>query len=108
MGRGLSLLQRQILHFVFKEKFVTCQEILTELWGWRPQKRGSRESAIDKDQYASAHAVLSRSLTRLWSRDLIEYWRTLSLYRTGVTLTHEGKALAKAILAQDQKKQSKG
>jgi len=108
MGRGLSIVQRKILSLILREKFVTCQEILTELWDWQPRKRGSKESVIDKDQYASVHASLSRSITRLWSRGLLEYWRTLSHYRTGVTLTDKGKALAQAIFAEDQEEQFNG
>jgi len=105
MGRGFSRLQRQILHLALKEKFVTCQEILTELWGWLPQKQGSKEADFDRAKYASAHATLSRSLTRLWVRGLITYWRTLSQYRTAVTLTPAGKALAQILSMEDQKEQ---
>lgn len=108
MGRGFSHLQRQILRLALKEKFVTCEEILTELWGWQSQKQGSKEAAIDKAKYASAHATLSRSLTRLWGRGLITYWRTLSQYRTAITLTPTGKALAQVLLIEDQKEQFNG
>ncbi len=101
MGRGLSRLQREILCLALKEKFVTCEEILIKLLGWQLQKRGAKETAIDKAKYASDHATLSRSLTRLWSRGLVEYWRTLSHYRTGVTLTDEGKMLAQAISEEE-------
>ncbi len=108
MARGFSFLQRQILCLILREKFVTCQEILTELWGWQPQKQGSQKTAIDKSRYNLGHSTLSRCLTSLWSRGLIEYWRTLSLYRTAITLTHAGKVLAQAIFAEDQEKQSNG
>jgi DNA-binding MarR family transcriptional regulator len=102
MGRGISRLQRQILCLSLQEKFVTCEEILTKLWGWQRQKRGAKEAAMDKAKYASAHATLSRSLTRLWARGLIIYWRTLTHSRTAVSLTPAGKALAQAISAEDQ------
>jgi len=102
VGRGLSLLQRRILCLALREKFVTCEEILTELWGWQPQKQESKEAAIDMAKYAAAHATLSRSLTRLWERGLITYWRTLTHYRTGLTLTDEGREAAKALLAEEQ------
>lgn len=105
MGRGLSLLQRQILRLTFREKFVTCEEILTNLRGWPGQEMGSKKPIIDKAKYATAHSALSRSLTRLWERGLITYWRTLTHYRTGVTLTAKGKVLAHAILAEDQEGQ---
>ena len=102
MGRGLSRLQRQILCLAFQEKFVTCEEILTKLWHLQFQNLGSKEAAIDKAKYASAHATLSRTLTRLWARGLITYWKTLTLYRTAVSLTTAGKSLARAIFSEDQ------
>ena len=45
----------------------------------------------DKAQYNVRHASLSRSLTRLWGRGLIQYWKTLNHYYTGITLTPRGK-----------------
>jgi len=96
MGRGLSTIQKRILSFVWKEKFVKCQDLLT-MWGVQPG------AVSDKGRYAAAHSALSRSLTRLFWRGLIEYWQhKLSHYRTAVTLTDEGKALAQAIFAEDQ------
>ncbi len=96
MGRGLSFVQKRILMLVLQEKFVTCQDLLS-LWGVQPG------AVSDKGRYAAAHSALSRSLTRVWQRGLIEYWQNkLSHYRTGVTLTDEGKLLAEAILAEDQ------
>ena len=105
MGRGLSLLQRQILRLALVEKFITCEGILAKLWGWQPKKQGPKEASIDKAKYASAHATLSRSLTRLWERGCITYWRTLSHHRTAITLTGEGEVLARSILAEYQKQQ---
>jgi DNA-binding MarR family transcriptional regulator len=92
----ISSLQENILCLALKKRFITCEEILTELWNWKDQEQGT----ISKAQYASAHAALSRSLTRLWEKGLIEYWKTLTRYRTGITLTPEGEALAQAILAE--------
>jgi len=103
MGQGLSFLQRQILCLALEKKFVTCGEILAELWGLQPQKRGSKEAA-----YATAHSTLSRTLTRLWARGLVEYWRTLSHYRTGVTLTDAGKVLAQVILPEEAEDEING
>jgi hypothetical protein len=108
MSRGISRLQRQILFIALREKFVTCQEILTELWGWQPQKQGAKESTIEKAKYASAHATLSRSLTRLWARGLITYWRTLTHSRTAVSLTPEGKELVQALSMEDQEEKFDG
>ena len=101
MGRGLSLVQKRILTFVLREGFATCQNLLT-LWGVQPG------AVSGKGRYAAAHSALSRALTRLWSRGMIEYWRTLSHYRTAVTLTDGGKALAEAILKEDQEGQFNG
>jgi len=53
------------LTLVLARKFITCEEILVELWGWQPKKQGSKEAATDKAQYASAHAGLSRVLTKI-------------------------------------------
>jgi hypothetical protein len=103
MGRGLSHLQRKILCLALIEKFVTCEEILTKVWDWQPPKQGPEKTTTDKAKYASAHAALSRSLTRLWARDLITYWRTLTHYRTGITLTDHGIELARSILAEAEK-----
>ena len=96
MGRGLSLVQKRILTFVLQEKFVTCQDLLC-LWGVQPGP------VFDKGRYAAAHSALSRALTRLWWRGLIEYWQhKLTHYRTAITLTDEGKVLAQAILAEGE------
>ena len=97
MGRGLSLVQKRILTFVMQEKFVTCQDLLT-LWEVEPG------AVSDKAKYGSAHASLSRTLSRLWYRNLIEIWKGLTGYRTAVSLTDAGKVLARAILVEGQKK----
>lgn len=89
MSRGISDLQREILILCFESRFLTCQDILPQVFGGR--------------EYNVAHATLSRTLTRLWGRGLIRYWRTLSHYSTAITLTPEGETLAQAILAEGQK-----
>ena len=99
---GLSRLQKRILSFVLREKFATSEEILINLWGWPAREIGRKKTIIEKAGYAAAHASLSRSLTRLWARGLIEYWRTLTHYRTAVSLTTAGKELAQVILTEDQ------
>ena len=102
MGRGLSIVQKRILCFVWKEKFVTCKVLLT-LWGVQPG------AAVNSGTYAAAHSALSRSLSRLWWRGLIEYWQNkINRYRTAITLTEDGKVLAQAILSEDQEEQFKG
>ena len=102
MGRGLSLVQKRILTFVLQEKFVTCQDLLT-MWGVQPG------DVVDRGTYAAAHSALSRALTRLWWRGLVEYWQhKLTHYRTGVTLTDEGQVLARSILAEEAEDEING
>ena len=104
----LSDLQRQILCLALERKFVMCKEILAELWGWKGHEQETQKSGIGKAQYASAHASLSRTLTRLWRKSLIEYWKGLTYHRTGISLTPTGEALAYSILAEAKKKQIRG
>ncbi len=99
MGRGLSLVQKKILKVVLQGKFVTCQDLLN-LWGVQ------QGAVSDKGKYAAAHSALSRALTRLWWRGLIEYWQDkLTHYRTAITLTGDGEVLARSILAENQEEQ---
>jgi len=86
MNKGISDLQKEILVLCLKQGFITCQDILRQMFGGR--------------EYNVAHASLSRSLTRLWGRGLVQYWKTLNHYCTAITLTPEGKTLAQAILAE--------
>ncbi len=102
MGRGLSLVQKRILTYVLQGKLVTCQNLLT-LWEVQPG------AVSDKCRYAAAHSALSRSLTRLFWRGLIEYWQEkLTHYRTAVTLTDAGKKLAQAISEEEKEDADKG
>ena len=97
----ISSLQENILRLAFERNFVTCEELLVELW-----KRGAQEQGtIDKAQYASRHAALSRSLTRLWMKDLIIYWKSLTRHKTAISLTPQGKRLGKAILEEAEDKE---
>jgi hypothetical protein len=96
------------LHLAFKKNFVTCEDLLANLWGRKGQEPGTKESAIGKGQYASAHASLSRSLTRLWMKNLIIYWKTLTRYRTGITLTDAGEALARTIMEEMENEEVDG
>jgi hypothetical protein len=91
VSRGLSIIQKRILSLVCKEKFITSTELL-KLWGVQPG------AVVDDSKYGAAHAALSRTLTRLWRRGLIEYWHEkLSHYRTAITLTNDGKLIAETI-----------
>lgn len=77
--RGLSGLQKSILACLKDRQgrgqiLITVTDLLGELW-----------EVEDKAGYNQAHASLSRALTRLWQRGLVEIWKT-SKGRTGVTL----------------------
>jgi len=104
----LSDFQRQILCLALERRFITCDEILTEMWGFQCNEWGSRKASVGNAQYASAHASLSRSLTRLWRRRLIEYWKTLNRQKTGITLTAEGERLACIIMTELENEQVGG
>jgi hypothetical protein len=86
MGARLSDVQIQILLLCLESRFLTCQDILRQVFAGR--------------EYETAHASLSRCLTRLWGRGLIVYWKTLTHYRTGITLTDAGEALARTIMEE--------
>ena len=88
MSSRLSDLQKEILLLCLENRFLTCKDILHQVFGGR--------------EYDVAHASLSRTLTRLWAKNLITIWKTLSRYRTGVSLTDEGTALAQAIFAEGE------
>ncbi len=88
MSSRLSDLQKTILLLCLENRFLTCQDILHQVFGGR--------------EYDVAHASLSRTLTRLWGKNLITIWKTLNRYRTGVSLTDEGTALAQAIFAEGE------
>lgn len=100
----ISSLQENILRLAFEKNFVTCEELLVELWGRGAQEQGT----IDKAQYASRHASLSRVLTKLWMKNLIVIWKNLTRSRTAICLTPSGKALALTIMAEMAKKQITG
>lgn len=91
MSSRLSDLQREILLLCLESRFLTCQDILRQVFSGR--------------NYNVAHAGMSRSLTRLWRRGLVRYWRTLSHYSTAITLTPEGETIAQAILADAENEQ---
>jgi hypothetical protein len=94
--RGLSHLQKTILLFISDQGgFASSREILSRVWGpsLRPEETG----------YASAHASLSRSLSRLWQRGLIDIFKKLSGSGTSTSatiigLTPTGKEMARFIV----------
>jgi DNA-binding MarR family transcriptional regulator len=88
MSKRISDLQKEILLLCLEKGFLSCQDILRQVFGGR--------------EYNVAHASLSRSLTRLWLRGLVEYWKNLTRHRTAITLTDAGEALARSIIAETE------
>jgi hypothetical protein len=96
-GVRLSALQREILLFCHHEKFVTCGDLL-KLWRLEAQERGY---IFGKAQYGSAHASLSRSIKRLWGKNLVIIWKSITkspYSRTAITLTDAGYSVAESLL----------
>lgn len=98
----ISGLQKEILCLALERKFITCDEILTELWGWQPGAWGSKRATVGEAAYKSGHSSLSRCLTRLWSKNLVRIWKSITGPGTGVSLTPEGQELIQAILGETE------
>jgi hypothetical protein len=98
MPQQLSDLQQNILGYCLEQKFVTSQELLSGLWGWPPQDQETQKANIDKAAYNAAHASLSRCLTRLYIKNLIRIWKSITGQGTGVSLTREGLMLIQTSL----------
>lgn len=98
MTKRLSILQQNILGLCLAKTFVTSQELLSELW----DLQGPGVNAFQKSQYASAHSSLSRTLTKLWIKNLIEQWKSINRSKTGITLTRAGQRLIEAILDEPE------
>ncbi len=96
MNRKISSLQKMILYLALKRGgFVSSREILSSVWGigLTPEEPG----------YESAHASLSRSLTRLFARGLVDIFKKIPGAATGtcatvVGLTPEGETLASCLM----------
>jgi hypothetical protein len=108
MNSELSSLQKEILHLALERNFVTYAEIFTELWGWQPQEWGSIKVSVGKRAYATGHASLSRSISRLWQRGLVTIWKNLTNSATAISLTAPGAELAGIILTKIERKQGDG
>jgi DNA-binding MarR family transcriptional regulator len=102
MTHQLSILQQNILAFCLEQKFITSQELLSALWDLQPQEQESKKDNIVKAQYGSAHSSLSRTLTKLWKKNLIVYWKTPNRSKTGITLTPDGQTVIQAILGETE------
>ncbi len=108
MAHQLSTIQEIILIRCLEQKFMTSQEILKELWDLPPQEQESKPDNIAKAQYGSAHAALSRSLTRLWRRRLVRIWKSLTRPGTGISLTADGETVIRTILGGTKNLQKNG
>jgi hypothetical protein len=100
--------QRQILCLASKKRFITYDEILSALWGWRLGAWGARKAGIGEREYATAHASLSRSISRLWQRGLVTIWKNLTNSATAISLTAPGTELAGIILTEIERQQGDG
>jgi hypothetical protein len=100
MSRDISNLQKVILRLALKRGgFVSSRAILSSVWGigLTPEEPG----------YESAHASLSRSLTRLFARCLIDVFKKVPGAATGtcatvVGLTPEGEELARHLVEEEE------
>ncbi len=97
MARGLSSLQREILCLASEKRFVTYKEMIEEFWGLQDRDGRSKERTYD-----AAHASLSRSVSRLWARNLVDVWKGVTGWGTGVTLTGDGEEFVLAISAEEE------
>ncbi len=92
----ISDLQEQVLRLALREKFVTTEEILTELWPTGEQK--FRKATVGEGVYNARHASLSRSLARLSANNLVKLWKSITGSGTGVSLTGDGEWFIREIL----------
>lgn len=105
MGRGLSKLQKDIVHLAQDAQGIRVRDILEKLWGWegKPWKDGQvfDRSSIGKREYNRGHSTLSRTLERLRQRGLIRVFKDITLYGTLVALTSAGSELARGMVKEE-------
>ena len=87
MGRGLSLLQRDMLRLAAEHPRLIPARVLADCYGfepnagWRdPDKLGQKHYAIaptDRSRYHAAYSAVSRAGARLVQRDLLEQYSSL-------------------------------
>jgi hypothetical protein len=115
MGRGLSDLQKKILHMAYQNRTIKERkqgvdlrypDVLREWWGWEPVRgprweKGERCDAssqyfskrqIGEREYRSAEASLSRAVGSLAERGLV--YRARLFGHGVVNLTEEGTEVA--------------
>ena len=99
MSREISNLQKVILRLAMEGGgFVSSRAIISHVWGLslRPGEAG----------YDAAHASLSRSLSRLFARCLVDIYKKIPGAATGtcatvVGLTPEGEELASYLMEEE-------
>lgn len=64
------------------------------VWGLQPG------ASVGESEYSVAHASLSRVLTRLYSRGLIDIWKNWMRSATAITLTDSGVEEAGRIMRE--------
>jgi hypothetical protein len=105
MTRRISDLQKTILLFVMaRGGFVSSQEIISHVWG--------HPLAPDEPGYGSTHSSLSRCLSRLFARGLVDIFKKIPGAATGtsatiVGLTPDGVELGR-YFAEAAKEQIRG
>jgi hypothetical protein len=100
MSREISNLQKVILRLALRQGgFVSSRAIISSVWGigLRPEEAG----------YDAAHASLSRSLSRLFTRCLIDIFKKIPGAATGtcstvVGLTPAGEELARYLMEEEE------
>ena len=91
MAKALGWLQRSILRQTLDlGGFLLVSDLMKHLLGWS-------ESGIRKSAYNCGHASMSRALTGLRTRGLVEVYKNVSGVGTLVALTDAGRARAKGI-----------
>ena len=98
----ISDLQREILISCLERNFLSVQDILAQIWGWEPAEWGAKKATIGKSEYNTAHASLSRAISRLWQRGLVVIWKNLTNSATGISLTDAGTELARTFTAKTE------
>lgn len=115
MGKGLSALQKKILKLAYTnsqddKRADGIHLFVSEIYGKLylgvdvenpyinnfsfTMNYGYEVDHSAEKPYRSAKSAISRSLRRLYERGLVRHYRAGFGFRTGIKLTHEGKALA--------------
>jgi hypothetical protein len=102
MKKGLGWLQRSILRQTLDlGGYSLVAGLMKHLLGWSEKQgdgaQGFEKNDIGERSYNSGHASMSRALTALRARGLIEIYKNVSGVGTLVALTDAGRTRAKGI-----------